>query len=117
MTYKEIKDSTFLIVPLSEQETTINVFRDSDICEIWSNDRIMISKLMKHLEKAERRGDDTFIVTDVGKTEEGIYSLSVAFPKHLLVIREPRFMSDERRKELSERAKQNFHNKTKSIKY
>lgn len=45
-------DEKLFSIPLDEQETTINFSRDSKEVSIWTNDRTMMTKLDKMVEKS-----------------------------------------------------------------
>lgn len=81
-----------------EQETIINYNQEEILAELYTCDASLIRKLNKLCEK-----HSTITVT---KSDE--YSKTYSFPKKWVKIRPPRQLSDEKRAELSERAKRNF---------
>lgn len=92
-------------VSIAEQETSISFTRDSNVCTIYTSDLTMMTILDKKVEKSEnwKLIKKHFLNGElVGKTYET--------HKHLISFRNRfREMSEEQLKQLSDRARKNFH--------
>lgn len=89
-----------MTIPISEQETTINIYRDSDIAKVYTTDSTMITKLDKMVAK---QPDKYKIV----KQDE--YGKWYEFPKKLMGFRSastPKTISEEERKKRAERMRE-----------
>lgn len=93
---------------LQEQETTVNFYRDSDICTVYTSDSTVMTKLDKLAEnpkaphwklKKEHKSQSGELVGKTYETHKDLISFRSDFKK----------VSDKQRKAMSERAKKNFH--------
>lgn len=88
-------------VAISEQETTINFSRDSDVVTIWTSDRRVMTKLDRMVEQSLY-----YTLERVDKTKEGdliakVYAIS---HKRLLSFRKNiPTLTPEQKKEMAER--------------
>ena len=87
-------------IPLDEQETTINIFRTEDMCEIYTCDSTMITKLDKLVERDPEH---------VTITKQDEYGRKYTMPKGYVKFRVPMVLSEERKQALAEQARNNFH--------
>lgn len=83
-----------MFVPTAEQESTINIFRDSDVAKVYTSDTTMITKLDKMVAK---QPDKYKIV----KQDE--YGKWYEFPKKLLRFASEREYTDEQREQMHQR--------------
>lgn len=82
----------------AEQETIIRYDQEESTVVCFTSDPVLIRKLDKlYLESSE-----------IQRTKQGDYFGEYVFPKKWLKVRMPRQLSDEKRSELSLRAKENF---------
>ena len=95
-------------VPIYEQETVIQISRDSDKMNIWTSDSTMITRLDKLCEKSNR-----WTCTSVGKIEGDIVNKEYIADKALLSLipntRKMKPLTEEQkaqRRALLEKAKQ-----------
>jgi hypothetical protein len=68
-------------VPIYEQETVIQISRDSDKMNIWTSDSTMITRLDKLCEKSNR-----WVCTSVGKIEGDVANKEYIADKALLSL-------------------------------
>lgn len=68
-------------VPIYEQETVIQVSRDSDKMNIWTSDSTMMTRLDKLCEKSNR-----WVCTSVGKIEGDVVNKEYVADKALLSL-------------------------------
>lgn len=68
-------------VPIYEQETVIQISRDSDKMEIWTSDSTMITRLDKLCEKSNR-----WLCTSVGRIEGDVVNKEYVGDKELLSL-------------------------------
>lgn len=95
-------------VPIYEQETVIQISRDSDKMEIWTSDTTMMTRLDKLCEKSNR-----WVCTSVGKIEGDVVNKEYVGDKELLSLlpdkRKVKPLTEEQkaqRRALLEKAKQ-----------
>ena len=81
-------------IPNSEQETTINLFRDDETAKVYTSDSTMITKLDKMVAKQP----DAYKVV---KQDE--YGKWYEFPKKLLRFGSVREYTDEQREQMHQR--------------
>lgn len=94
-------------IPINEQETTINFQRDGETAMIWTSDNTMITRLDK-LCKASGR----YKLIEESKAQGVIVAKKYETDKKLISFRTDRVkrhLSENQKKELSERARKNFH--------
>ena len=68
-------------IPIYEQETVIQISRDSDKMEIWTSDSTMMTRLDKLCEKSNR-----WVCTSVGKIEGDVVNKEYVADKVLLSL-------------------------------
>ena len=96
-----------MTIPISEQETTINIYRDSDLAKVYTTDSTMITKLNKMVKKFP----DVFKCTGTDKLGASWYEC----PKRLISFRgptAPRTISEEERIKRAEHMRSINKNKT-----
>lgn len=83
-----------------ETETNINFNDDENLANVYTCNKALIRKIDKLL---EREQEIVCICSDE-------YSKTYTMPKSYIKIRTPIRLSDEKRQEMSQRAKANMHN-------
>ena len=100
-------------IPLSEQETTINILRDSEKVDIWTNDSTMMTKLDKmcktspenyQCKRIDHFSDGTIADKEYTIADKGLVSFRPARMKKEL--------TQEQRAIAAERARRTLHQKT-----
>lgn len=103
---------------LQEQETTVNFYRDSDICTVYTSDSTVMTKLDKLVENPKApywRLKETSILQNgelVGKTYE-THKRLISFRADISsreLTDEQKEAAAERMKEWQERKRQEMHN-------
>ncbi len=86
-------------VPTDEQETTINISRNSDTALIYTCDSTMITKLDKLVKKDP---------VHVSVSEPDEYGKKYTLPKSYVKFHTPRILTDEQIEAMARRAKERF---------
>lgn len=87
-----------------EQETTVNLYRDSDMCSVYTSDTTMMTKLDKFVESEDA---PLWTLKEVHRLSSGeVVGKTYETHKKLISFRKNVFkrdMTDEQRKEAAER--------------
>ena len=85
-----------MYIPISEQETTINIFRDSKEVAIWTSDATMITKL----DKMCKASPDNYRIEKIDYFEDGTIASKayVIAEKNLISFRSARVKLTEEQK-------------------
>lgn len=94
-------------VSLQEQETTINIFRDRQECNIWTSDITVMTKLDKLCEKSP----EYYRLVEVGKCDGDIVSKDyIVTDKCLISFRGGKVVLSEEQKQARAERMRNYHN-------
>ena len=98
-------DGKLFPIPVNEQETTINFSRDSKEVSIWTNDRTMMTKLDKMVEKSSH-----YTLKETGRIQGMVADKEyILDDKSLLSFRSDkvsRVLTEEQKEEAAERMRE-----------
>jgi len=87
-------------IPVNEQETVINFWRDSNIASVYTSDSTMITKLMKRV----KSNPDEWIIKEEHKARGEVVAYTYECPKKYISFRtKSKVMSDEQKQNLASR--------------
>ena len=97
-------------IPINEQETTINIYRDRSECDIWTSDTTMMTKLDRLCEKSPQY----YKLVEVGNISGVITDKDYRIKdKSLISFRSGKVvLSDEQKQERAERMQKNRESKS-----